>query len=135
MSPTENYERFKSVGIDDKAVPVSVDATKGLPFANRYFDLLFTVDAYHYFGDTEEMLPSLIPFIKKGGYIAVAIPRPISGNTENRFMSDTNVNKYDGPSNFELILLFWWYYKLDVFGTIKARHRYMNFSGCNKNLE
>jgi len=74
ISPTENYERFQSIGIDDKAVPVSVDATKGLPFANGYFDLLFTVDAYHYFGDTAEMLPSLIPFVKKGGYIAVAIP-------------------------------------------------------------
>jgi cyclopropane fatty-acyl-phospholipid synthase-like methyltransferase len=74
ISPTENYERFKSMGIDDKAVPISADATKGLPFANGYFDLLFTVDAYHYFGDTEEMLPSLLPFVKKGGHIAVAIP-------------------------------------------------------------
>ena len=74
ISPTENYERFRSVGMDDKAVPVFVDATKGIPFANGYFDVLFTVDAYHYFGDTLEMLPSLIPFVKKGGYIAVAIP-------------------------------------------------------------
>lgn len=74
ISPTENYERFQSIGIDDKAVPISVDAAKGLPFANGYFDVLFSVDAYHYFGDTAEMLPSLIPFVKKGGYIAVAVP-------------------------------------------------------------
>ncbi len=74
ISPTENYARFQSIGIDDKAVPISVDATKGLPFANGYFDLLFSVDAYHYFGDTAEMLPSIIPLIKKGGYIAVAVP-------------------------------------------------------------
>lgn len=74
ISPTENYERFRSVGIDDKAIPIFVDANRGLPFAERYFDLLFTVDAYHYFGDRAEMLPSLIPFIKKGGYMAVAVP-------------------------------------------------------------
>lgn len=74
ISPTENYECFRSIGIDDKAVPIYVDATKGLPFAKGYFDLLFTVDAYHYFGDTAEMLPSLASFVKKGGYIAVAIP-------------------------------------------------------------
>ncbi|MBP2652016.1 MAG: Methyltransferase type 11 [Firmicutes bacterium] len=74
ICPTENYERFQSIGIDDKTVPISVDATKGLPFANEYFDLLFTVDAYHYFGDKTEMLPSLIPYVKKGGYIAVAVP-------------------------------------------------------------
>ncbi len=36
--------------------------------------MLFTVDAYHYFGETSEALPSLIPFVKKGGSIAVAIP-------------------------------------------------------------
>jgi cyclopropane fatty-acyl-phospholipid synthase-like methyltransferase len=75
ISPTENYERFKSIGIEDKAVPISVDATKGLPFANAYFDLLFTVDAYHHFGYTEEMLPSLIPFVKRGGHIAVGFYR------------------------------------------------------------
>jgi len=74
ITPTENYERFQAMGIEDKIVPVSVDATKGLPFANGYFDLLFSVDSYHYFGDTPEMLPSLIPFVKKGGYIAVAVP-------------------------------------------------------------
>ena len=74
ISPTENCERFKSLGIDDRAVPISVDATKGLPFAHGYFDVLFSVDAYHYFGDTEDMLPSLIPFVKKGGVVAVAIP-------------------------------------------------------------
>jgi len=74
ISPTENYARFKSLGIENLAVPVSVDATRGLPFADEYFDVLFSVDAYHYFGDTPEMLPSLIPFVKKGGYVAVAVP-------------------------------------------------------------
>jgi len=74
IPPTVNFERFQSIGIGEKAIPVSVDATKGLPFANGYFDILFSVDAYHYFGDTVEMLPSLIPFVKKGGYIAIAIP-------------------------------------------------------------
>ncbi|MDL2219495.1 methyltransferase domain-containing protein [Ruminococcaceae bacterium OttesenSCG-928-O06] len=74
IPPTENYERFKALGIDDKAVPLLADATKGLPFAEGYFDVLFSVDAYHYFGDTEEMLPSLLPFVKKGGTIAIAIP-------------------------------------------------------------
>ena len=74
VSPAENYERFCSVGIEDKAIPISADAVKGLPFAKGYFDLLFSVDAYHYFGDTPEMLPSLISFVKKGGCIAIAIP-------------------------------------------------------------
>ena len=74
ISPSENYQRFQSMAIDDRAIPVFVDAVKGLPFAQRYFDVLFSVDAYHYFGDTAKMLPMLIPFVKHGGCIAVAIP-------------------------------------------------------------
>jgi cyclopropane fatty-acyl-phospholipid synthase-like methyltransferase len=74
IAPTKNYERFQILGIEDKAIPLLADVTKGLPFANGYFDILFCVDAYHYFGRTEEMLPSLIPYVKKGGYIAVAVP-------------------------------------------------------------
>ena len=72
--PTENHERFQSLGIVDKIVPMILDATQPLPFAKRYFDVIFSVGAYNMFGDNEEMLPKLIPYVKKGGYIAVAFP-------------------------------------------------------------
>ena len=71
--PTENYERFKSLGIADKTVPMTLDATQTLPFAEGYFDVLFSVGAYMHFGWTEEMLPNLIRYVKKGGYIAISI--------------------------------------------------------------
>lgn len=74
IPPTENYERFESLGISDRAIPISADATEGLPFANGYFDLLFSVDAYHYFGDSSGMLSSLALFVKKGGHIAISVP-------------------------------------------------------------
>ena len=73
VDPTENYERFQSLGIADKIVPMMIDATQPLPFAKRYFDVIFSVDAYMHFGYTEEMLPNLISYVKKGGYIAVSI--------------------------------------------------------------
>ena len=74
VSPSENYERFKLLGIDDRTIPIFCDATKDLPFANHYFDVIFSVDAYHYFGRSPDMLLSLIQHVKKGGLIAVAIP-------------------------------------------------------------
>ncbi|MDR0437691.1 MAG: class I SAM-dependent methyltransferase [Bacteroidales bacterium] len=72
--PTENYERFRSLGVADKIVPMILDATQPLPFAKHYFDVIFSVGAYNMFGDNEEMLPKLISYVKKGGYIAVAFP-------------------------------------------------------------
>jgi len=72
--PTENHERFKSLGISEKIVPMLLDAAQPMPFAKGYFDVIFSVGAYNMFGDNEEMLPKLIPYVKKGGYIAVAFP-------------------------------------------------------------
>lgn len=74
ISPTDNYERFQALGIEGQTVPLSADVTKGLPFAHGYFDIIFTLDAYHYFGGDPQILPALIPLVKKGGCIAVAIP-------------------------------------------------------------
>ncbi len=74
ISPDDNVGRFDERGLGDKIIPMSVDANAGLPFAHGYFDILFSVDAYHYFGVTGDMLPSLAPFVKRGGYIAVAVP-------------------------------------------------------------
>jgi len=69
MDPTENNERFQSLGIAGKIVPLTIDATQPLPFAKRYSDVIFSVGAYNLFGDNEEMLPKLISYVKKGGCI------------------------------------------------------------------
>jgi cyclopropane fatty-acyl-phospholipid synthase-like methyltransferase len=74
VDPTENYERFQSLGVADKIVPMMIDATQPLPFSERYFDVVFSVGAYNIFGADEEMLPKLVSYVKKGGYIAVSIP-------------------------------------------------------------
>lgn len=72
--PTENYERFQSLGVADRITPMTLDATQPLPFAKGYFDVIFSVGAYNMFGDSEGSLASFVPYVKKGGYIAVAFP-------------------------------------------------------------
>ncbi len=74
ISPTENAKRFASLGLDAKVYPFLVDATKDIPFAHEYFDMIISVDSYQYFGNNESMLPKLLPFLKKDGLIAIAVP-------------------------------------------------------------
>ena len=74
ISPHDNAKRFTSLGLDSKIFPFSVDATKEIPFAHEYFDMIISVDSYQYYGGNEAMLPKLLPFIKKNGFIAVAVP-------------------------------------------------------------
>ncbi|WP_027183216.1 SAM-dependent methyltransferase [Desulfovibrio inopinatus] len=73
VSPSENFDRFKRLGLAQNIIPVSVDITKGLPFAHGYFDMIVSVDAYNYFGCNDTMLPYLVQFLKKGGHMAVAV--------------------------------------------------------------
>lgn len=74
ITPSENAKSFASLGLDSKIFPFLVDATKDIPFAQEYFDMIISVDAYQYFGGNAAMLPKLLPFVKKGGLMAVAVP-------------------------------------------------------------
>ena len=74
ITATENYERFKSVNLDSKIIPINCDA-QNLPFANDFFDLAISIDAYHYFGINKGFLSKQItPLVKKGGLIAIGVP-------------------------------------------------------------
>ena len=59
---------------DSEIVPVKADA-EALPFEKEFFDAVVSTDSYNYFGRDPEYLDSkLLPFIKSGGYIYIAIP-------------------------------------------------------------
>jgi len=69
-----NYERIKSMGLEDKIIPIHAEA-HDLPFAHEFFDVAISVDAYHYFGVEKDYLTNYFaPLVKKGGQIAVAVP-------------------------------------------------------------
>lgn len=73
--PAENRRFFDAMGLDAKQiVPVKADA-EDLPFEKEFFDAVVSVDSYNYFGRDERYLDDrLLPFVKPGGYIYIAIP-------------------------------------------------------------
>lgn len=74
ISASENYKRFKTMGLDKKIIPIHADATQ-LPFAEDYFDAVISVDAYHYFGSNEIYFDKhLSKLLKKDAIIAIGIP-------------------------------------------------------------
>lgn len=82
ITPTENAERFTALGLAGKIFPLLVDATKEIPFAHNYFDLIVSVDAYQYFGSNDTMLATLLPYLKPGGHFAAAVPGFIGDYSE-----------------------------------------------------
>lgn len=74
ISPTENHKRFKFVDVENQIIPIHADAHE-LPYADEYFDAVFSIDSYHYFGTRAEYMDEkLAPHVKKGGIIGIAIP-------------------------------------------------------------
>ncbi|MDX5417597.1 MAG: methyltransferase domain-containing protein [Hymenobacteraceae bacterium] len=70
VSASDNYERIRSEGCEDKVFPLEIDA-RSLPFPEEYFDAVIVVDSYTYFGTDEKYLPYIARFIKPQGHIAI----------------------------------------------------------------
>lgn len=72
--PDENRKFFESMGVSDERItPVKADATD-LPFDSGFFDAVVCVDSYNYFGRDPKFLDQkLLPFLKSGGYIYIAV--------------------------------------------------------------
>ena len=105
IPPTENAERFTRLGLDSTIIPLSIDATKEIPFAHGYFDMIVSVDAWQYFGCNEDMLPKLLPFLKKRGLIAVVVPGFIDHYDEGNLPKE--VEPFWAP-NWYFHPLNWW---------------------------
>lgn len=73
--PKENQRFFDEMGVDrNQLIPVKADA-ENLPFEKEFFDAVVSVDSYNYFGRDESYLDEkLLPFVRSGGYIYIAIP-------------------------------------------------------------
>ncbi|MEG1820591.1 MAG: class I SAM-dependent methyltransferase [Oscillospiraceae bacterium] len=71
----ENQAFFEEMGLNStQIIPVKVDAT-ALPFEKEFFDAVVSTDSYNYFGrDPSYLGEKLLPFVKHGGSIYIAIP-------------------------------------------------------------
>lgn len=71
---TENYNRFKEEGVSDLIIPLQLDALQ-LPFAEGFFDVVVSVDSYHYFGNNDFYFEkTLKPILKEDAIVAIAFP-------------------------------------------------------------
>ena len=73
VDPTEAAAVFRKEGVDDRVLPMRVDA-HALPFGRGSFDAIVSIDAWEYFGTGDHYPPYLATFLKPGGQLGVATP-------------------------------------------------------------
>lgn len=73
--PQENQKFFDAMNVNRKQlIPVKADAVN-LPFEKEFLDAVISIDSYNYFGRDPLYLDQyLLPYVKKGGYVYIAIP-------------------------------------------------------------
>ena len=104
ISATENYERFKAMGLEDRIIPIHAEAHE-LPYANNYFDAAISVDAFQYFGADESYLDQhLAPLVKPGGWLGMAVPGFVEEYGQN---IPADISQYVKPE-YEFHSCDWW---------------------------
>lgn len=74
VSPTENLNRIKQAGVEDRVFPLKGEA-HSLPYANEFFDAIISIDAYHYFGTSDLYFSWYFQkLVKSGGQIGIVVP-------------------------------------------------------------
>jgi len=65
--------RAEDAGVSELVIPIRADARR-LPFSRGFFDVVFCMNAFFYFG-TEDLYPSyLLSFLKDGGELVMGSP-------------------------------------------------------------
>jgi SAM-dependent methyltransferase len=71
--PNDLMQRAAAAGVEASVIPVRSDA-RSLPFSPGFFDAVFSMNAFFYFG-TDDLYPSyLLRFLKPGGEIVIGCP-------------------------------------------------------------
>jgi len=71
---TPNWQRIKAWGMEHKIIPLHADANE-LPFPDDFFDVVVSVDSYHYYGCKERFFADkILPLIRKGGKALFIVP-------------------------------------------------------------
>ena len=73
ISPDHNRERAEAAGAGDLVFPLRAEA-HALPFSDAFFDVVVSVDAYHYFGTDVLYLGYLSRFLRADGFAGIVVP-------------------------------------------------------------
>jgi len=70
-SATFLNDKFTARGYGDRIMPLNLDATQPLPFAENYFDAIFCMNSFNFYGGSVEFVQRLLAHLKPGGQLCL----------------------------------------------------------------
>lgn len=115
ISATENYRRIKDLNLEDKIIPIHCDANE-LCFADDYFDLIVSIDSYHYFGNNTDYLTKLNSLLKDNGKLIVVVPG-VKSDEDNIF---EKFKEFIPKEAFNIYSMNWWLHNFENSNVMKV---------------
>ena len=70
-SATFLNDKFTVRGYRDRIVPLNLDVTHELPFAAHYFDAIFCLNSFNFYGGSVDFVRDLLQYLKPGGQLCL----------------------------------------------------------------
>ena len=99
-------QKFTARGYRDRIVPLNMDATLPLPFAENYFDAIFCMNSFNFYGGKVEYLHHLLKHVKPGGQLCIGSEVLTSEFTAEQLKNPPYVYAFNLPPPNEHVNVF-----------------------------
>jgi cyclopropane fatty-acyl-phospholipid synthase-like methyltransferase len=125
--------KFTARGFRDRIVPLHMDVTGPLPFAEGYFDAVFCMNSFNFYGDNVAFLQHLLPHLKPGGQLSIGSEVLTDEFTEEQLRNPPSVYSFRLPPPNEHVDVFegdfkrqhtpqWWRELFERSGLLHVEH-------------
>lgn len=105
-SATFLNEKFTGRGYRDRITPLSMDITHKLPFAEAYFDAIFCMNSFSFYGGSHQFLRHLLPHLKSGGQLCIGSEVLTDEFTEDQLANPPQAYAFKLPAPNENVNVF-----------------------------
>lgn len=98
--------KFKEQGVPDRITPIQMDATEPLPFSENYFDAIFCMNSFNFYGGNVDFLRHLLKHLKPGGQLCVGSEVLSAEFTAEQLANPPQVYAFKLPSPNEHVDVF-----------------------------
>ncbi len=126
-------QKFTARGYRERIVPLHLDVTGALPFADEYFDAIFCMNSFSFYGGSVEFLRHLLPHLKSGGQLCIGSEVLTAEFTPEQLQNPPAVYAFHLPPPNEAVDVFegdfkkqhtpgWWRALFDGSGLLRVEH-------------
>lgn len=99
-------QKFTARGVRDRIVPLNLDATQPMPFAGNYFDAVFCMNSFNFYGGNVNFLRHLLKHLKPGGQLCIGSEVLTHEFTPEQLQNPPNVYAFRLPPPNEQVDVF-----------------------------